>query len=214
MKINKPQSRPKPKSNSNNRLSSIKNKLNNDQSSNFISSNALMCIEINAHYLIYIYLLVQQNIIPKSISENVFLFSSQPCENVFRHARALSGVYSTRINFTTMQFLQRVNKLNVLNELKQFEATNNEHKIIFPVHYKIKRFASQASSSINIENVNFSMNTINKIIHQAYDVAKQMAAFVNMDMDLIKNNSFEIDQSSQLTKKIVEITEFNRIRNT
>ena len=70
------------------RTSKIGNKLNH-----FITSNALISIEINAHYLIYLYLLIEQKILPQSAANSVYLFSSQPYENIFRDARALSGIY-------------------------------------------------------------------------------------------------------------------------
>ena len=88
-----------------------------------------MAIELNAHYLIHIYLLIEQKTLPESIAKAAHLFSSQSCEHVFRNARSLSGIYSTRINFTLKQFLKRINKLNVLMELKQCESANNNQNI-------------------------------------------------------------------------------------
>ena len=171
----------------------------------FITSNALICIELNAHYLIYVYLLVQQKILPQSIAESTYLFSSQPCENIFRNARSLTGVYSTRINFTIAQFLKRINKLNVLTELKQFELTNNEQKIIFPVHHKVKRLISQIKSNTSTKTNNFDTDGLEKIILQAYKVAQEMAAFVGMNDNLIKKNIFKIEQSSQLAKSLLQL---------
>ena len=195
--VKKPHRKPK--------RSTKKKKRKQDQSPHFISSNALMCIELNAHYLIYIYLLIEQQKLPSSIAENIFLFSSQPCENVFRNARALSGVYSTRINFTITQFLKRVNKLNVLTELKEFEANNHENQIIFPMHYKIRKFISQTKSTMTTGNDSFSIDALEEIIQQAYQVAQEMATFVNMSTDLIKNDVFEFEQSSKLAKRLLQL---------
>ena len=185
--------------------STKKKKQKQDQSPHLISSNALMCIELNAHYLIYVYLLIEQQKLPSSIAEIIFLFSSQPCENVFRNARALSGVYSTRINFTVNQFLHRINKLNVLLELKEFEANNHENQIIFPMHYKIRKFVCQTKSMIRTGSDCFSIDTIEEIIQQAYQVAQQMANFVNMSTDLIKNDVFDFEQSSKLSKRLLQL---------
>ncbi|CAF4227452.1 unnamed protein product, partial [Rotaria magnacalcarata] len=173
-------------------------------SPHFITSNALLCIELNTHYLIYVYLLIEQRILPQSIAENIYLFSSQPCENVFRNARALSGVYSTRINFTISQFLKRINKLNVLTELKQFEATNSEQKIIFPVHHKIKQFLTETNSQTSFNIIDLNTNNLEKLIFRAYEVAQEMAISVGMSNTLIKNNRFTIEQSSELAKHLLQ----------
>ena len=61
----------------------------------------------------------------------------------------LSGIYSTRINFTMKQFFKRINKLNALTELKQYELTNKYDKIIFPIHHKLKQTIIQTESNTN-----------------------------------------------------------------
>ncbi|CAF4031753.1 unnamed protein product, partial [Rotaria sp. Silwood1] len=64
----------------------------------FITFAAFHSIELNAHMLTFILLLVLDKKLPID-SLNIFLFSSQPCENIFRNARALSGPFSTMSNF-------------------------------------------------------------------------------------------------------------------
>ena len=56
----------------------------------FITRPAFWCIEINAHTLLYIVLLVIDGKLPIE-ALNTDLFTSQPCENMFRIARSLSG---------------------------------------------------------------------------------------------------------------------------
>ncbi|CAF2079698.1 unnamed protein product, partial [Rotaria magnacalcarata] len=136
--------------------------------------------------------------------ENIYLFSSQPCENVFRNARALSGIYLTRINFTISQFFKRINKLNVLTELKQFEATNSETKNYFPVHHKIKQFLTETNSQTSFNIIDLNTNNLESLIFRAYEVAQEMAISVGMSNTLIKNNRFSIEQSSQLAKHLLQ----------
>ena len=176
-----------------------------DERSFFITSNALLSIELNAHSLIYIYLLIEQQLIPESTANSVHLFSSQPCENVFRDARALSGIYSTRINFTMKQFLKRIHKLNALTELKQFESTNKQEKIIFPVHHKVKCVNQANESNIIYEDVNFDKENIEEIVLRAYEVAQEMAIFVGMDKNLIKHDLFDIQKSSVVAKQLLQL---------
>ena len=174
-----------------------------EENSYFITSSALMAIELNAHYLIYIYLLIEQKTLPESIAKAAHLFSSQSCEHVFRNARSLSGIYSTRINFTLKQFLKRINKLNVLMELKQCESANNNQKIFFPIHHKIKRFNLGKVSSLD-ENIGFNTDILEKIVLQAYKVAQEMTMFVGMNHHLIKEDLFKIEQSSLLTQQLLQ----------
>jgi hypothetical protein len=148
--------------------------------------------------------LIEQNILPESAADSVHLFSSQPCENIFRDTRSLSRVYSTRINFTMRQFLKRINKLNALTELKHFESINEYDKIIFPIHHKIKQVIVQTGSNTNNKDINFNTDDVETIILKAYQVAQQMAIYVGMSVDLIKNNLFSLQQSSKLAKELLK----------
>ncbi|CAF4536306.1 unnamed protein product [Rotaria sp. Silwood2] len=186
------------------RKSSLKINKSNEQSY-FITSNALISIELNGHSLIYLYLLIEHGILPQSVADNVHVLSSQHCENIFRDARSLSGIYSTRINFTIKQFLKRIDKLNALTELKQYESTNEYDKIIFPVHHKIKKVINDTGSTINAESIHFHVNYVKEIIFKAYEVAQQMAENVGMNIDLIRNNLFDIQQSSQIAKQLLKL---------
>ncbi|CAF3518851.1 unnamed protein product [Rotaria socialis] len=186
------------------RKSRIKNSNKNEQYC-FITSNALLSIELNAHYLIYTYLLIEQKLIPQYVAKFMHLFSSQPCESLFRDARALFGVYTTRINFTMKQLLQRINKLNALTEIRQCEEVNHHEQIRFPVHHKIKRLFNEANQNDNDEDADFNANNIEVTISQAYEAAQQMVTFVGMDKNLIKNHLFEIEESSQMAEKLLNL---------
>jgi hypothetical protein len=171
----------------------------------FITSNALISIELNAHCLIYVYLLIEQKLIPESTASSMHLFSSQPCENVFRDARALSGIYSTRINFTMKQFLQRINKLNALTELKQFESNNMKEKINFPVHHKVKQHTVEVNSNNVEEGDDYNLENVEKIIILAYETAQEMVVSVGMNKDLVKYNLFNIEESSNMAQKLLKL---------
>lgn len=70
--------------------------------------------------ILYMYIYFKQNSLPQSVADAIHLFSSQPCENIFRDARSLSGIYSTGINFTMMQFLKRIDRLNACTNLNSW----------------------------------------------------------------------------------------------
>jgi hypothetical protein len=82
----------------------------------FITLPAMFSIEINSHTLIYLALLVIQHRLPTECL-NVFLFNSQTCESMFRSCRAMLGPFSSIVNFTVYQFLQRAKKLSYLNSI-------------------------------------------------------------------------------------------------
>ncbi|CAF2170420.1 unnamed protein product [Rotaria magnacalcarata] len=70
----------------------------------------------------------------------------------------------------------------------------------FPVHHKIKRLFNEA---------NQNDNNIEVTISQAYEAAQQMATFVGMDKNLIKNHLFEIEESSQMAEKLLNLNTLN-----
>ena len=85
---------------------------------NFITANAMTCIELNAHSLI-IFIRILRDHIPNG--KNYFLpwlLGSQPCESTFRAARSMTGTFSTIVNFSLLGFLQRLHRLQVQLQLE------------------------------------------------------------------------------------------------
>lgn len=95
---------------------------------NFITNNAYMCIELNAHALITFLITVRDN----SKNNDLFMpwvLGSQSCEKTFRAARSMTGTFSTIINFGMLGLFQRLHRLQVQAEL---EAEATENGILFP----------------------------------------------------------------------------------
>lgn len=83
--------------------------------SNFITSNAYLCMEFNAHALI---LAVSKFTSQKE--EHLFLpwlYSSQPCEKFFRAARSMTSTFSTVVNFSLLDILRRGDRLQFINDV-------------------------------------------------------------------------------------------------
>lgn len=143
----------------------------------FITRPAYLSVEINAHNLLYLILLVQQKQLPPQ-SLNIHTFSSQPCESIFRNARALSGVYSTIINFTVHDFLRRAQRLSLLNDIK-FKHLNDGsvNNLVFPVHYKHRHdYQSLATQS----QIDVDLIDVEQIITEAYDEVIDMLSGLEM----------------------------------
>ncbi|CAF3522380.1 unnamed protein product [Rotaria socialis] len=105
----------------------------------FITSTAFLCIELNAHNLTYLTLLVAEDQLPLETLK-VSIFNSQTCENFFRLSRSMSGTFSTSVNFSVQQFLNRQEKISFLNSIKtQSNSSYSSSKFVFPNHHKTQQ---------------------------------------------------------------------------
>ncbi|CAF3958390.1 unnamed protein product [Rotaria sordida] len=138
-----------------------------------------------------------------------------PCENAFRCTSFSQLKYLcetvTPAHLVNVHCVQPIPTSSftlipssIVLELKQFEVSNNQQKIIFPIHHKVKPLIFQSGSKINNDNVSFDIDTLEKIILQAYQVAQEMTISVGMSHDLVKNNLFNIEESSQLVKQLLK----------
>ncbi|CAF4574681.1 unnamed protein product, partial [Didymodactylos carnosus] len=159
-------------------LAWLKNKIFKSQSSTpinkdkyFITRTAYLSVELNAHNLLYLILLVQQKQLPKE-SLHIFLFNSQSCEGMFRNARSLSGAYSTIVNFTTHDFLRRAAKLSLLNKIKCNELTNQtDGRILFPIHHK-RKTNNDLFTIQNLDDVDYL--DIEQVISESYEASVEL----------------------------------------
>ena len=60
-----------------------------------------------------------------------WLLGSQACEKTFRTVHSMTGMFSTMINFSMLNLLQKMHKLDVLKEL-QSVSEKQQHCILFP----------------------------------------------------------------------------------
>ena len=160
------------------------NRKKNTKQQYFMTLPAMFSIEINSHTLVYLALLVIQHHLPVECL-NISLFNSQTCENTFRLCRAMSGPFSSIVNFTVHQFLQRAKKLSYLNSVSNQSIVNNQDHpnggFLFPRHHKQSRadnehhinFATSSSSTFTIEAVEAA-------VLQAYSDAIRVVCDVNM----------------------------------
>jgi hypothetical protein len=137
----------------------------NNKSRYFATRPAYLSVEINAHNLLYLILLVKQKQLPPHVL-HIYIFNSQACESIFRNTRALSGIYSTIVNFTVHDFLRRAQKLSILNDIKHKHLHDNStNSFVFPVHHKHRnvRQSSFTQSQKEIDEID-----VEQIIIEAY----------------------------------------------
>ncbi|CAF2756191.1 unnamed protein product [Rotaria sp. Silwood2] len=178
---------------------------NKDKSCLFITKSAYYSIEINAHTLLSIVLLVCQGDLPES-ALSLSDFHSQSCENMFRLTRSMSGMFSSNVNFTVDQCLGRAGKLSVLQEIeKQSECDESGCSLKFPKHHK-RRYKksvlmtdrSQASSSI------LTHSTIEKTIFRAFNDAYNMLSVLGIDVTLKKTQKNTLSKGSTFVRTQIE----------
>ena len=103
----------------------------------FITRPCYLSVEINAHTLVYLALLVIQGLAKEAVLR-IYDFNSQTCENTFRIARSMSGTFSSVTNFSVYQFLQRAEKLSLLQSIRcdtNTQGLSGAH-LSFPRHHK------------------------------------------------------------------------------
>ena len=91
---------------------------------NFITRNAYLCIELNAHVLI-----IFMRTLRDHYSDGAALFSplklgSQSCEKTFRAVRSMTTTFSTVINVGMLGLIRRLHRLQIQIRLEAESAQN------------------------------------------------------------------------------------------
>ena len=168
--------------------------LNNQQytlENNFITTNAYICIELNAHALI-IFLLALQNSELECAAHKCYLpwlLGSQPCERAFRAARSMSSIFSTVINFSMQGLLQRLHKLQSFIELQsECEST----KIIYPqknLHSNKDGISTNDDTIYPVDSI--SIEQIEEAVKAGFKRAQTAMEELGMKELLEKNKQWE-----------------------
>lgn len=89
---------------------------------NFITRNAYICIELNAHNLIS----AMRNFRDIGMPELFIpiLLSSQPCEELFRQMRSMGTMNFTQINFSLLELFHLISRVELQNHIVYFQLSN------------------------------------------------------------------------------------------
>lgn len=82
---------------------------------NFITLNAYICVELNAHALVLMTLRCHYLKRPELLMP--WLMSSQPCEKTFRAIRSMTSTFSTIVNYSMLDILHRLHRIQMLNDV-------------------------------------------------------------------------------------------------
>ena len=168
----------------------------------FITSPAHFSIELNAHCLVSICLLVCQHDLPNSVL-SISNYNSQSCENTFRLARSLSGTFSSIVNFTIEKFLKRAGKLSVLTKLEsQIQSGLLKCPLQFSRHHKQRRKNAAAKTSLSNSSSSgiLTYENIENTVWRAYDDAYALLSGLGVDKALEKRKTTNIHQVSSFVR--------------
>ena len=143
---------------------------------NFISLNAYMCIELNAHALITFLLTVRDSLSPNSKCFMHWKLGSQSCEKIFGPARSMSSIFSTVINFGILKLLRPLHWLHI--QVCQ-EAECNQTGIRYPrVEAHKKKDRHHQAKVCHVDSV--TDQDIAEAVRCAREAAQQIVADLGM----------------------------------
>ena len=170
---------------------------------------ALFSIEINAHSLTYLLLLASER---KNTDETLqlTLFNSQICEGYFRTARSMSGSFSTVVNFSVHEFLQRASKLSLLQDIK-FASDLNLNNLVFPRHHKVWSRANLPSLASSAPLL--TEKAIEETVFRAYLEASRILASCNLSILDPTDQMISFDEVNFLASKKLGASKMKRASN-
>lgn len=157
-------------------------------SDNFLSSNAYECIELNSKNLIVLIRKLRDEGLSEYFSPSIF--NSQPCEETFRKLRSLGTTNYTKTNFTLLEIMHLISRVELMNDIVHFKLANFD--VCFPRDpmRKATKNNFELPSDHDIEHIiqtasNAALNDANKFgIHlSAEDIKHCKLEDVRMEFD-------------------------------
>lgn len=171
---------------------------------NFVTSNAYMCSELNAENLIRIIRQFRDEGRPELFLPQ--MFSSQPCESAFRQFRAMGTVNYTKINFTILELLHMIGRLEVQNDLlytklpsldiqlprlESKEASLRNKIYALPADEDIERCLERAKRSSINDALKFGISVDSTEIETSVIPVAKLNSLIEMSDDLADDSDDE-----------------------
>lgn len=135
---------------------------------NFITTNAYSCIENNAQNLIILIRKFRNNGLTEMFLPT--LFNSQPCEENFRKLRSMGSMNYTKINFTMLELIHLVGRVELMNDIMFFKLADSDvyfprnpttrkskNKFELPNDDEIRKTVSNALNTAVVDALKFGM---------------------------------------------------------
>ncbi|CAM4797064.1 unnamed protein product [Rotaria magnacalcarata] len=164
----------------------------------FITNTSFQSIEINAHQLTYLILLVIEGSLPIE-SLQIFLFSSQTCENTLHSARATS-VFTSCSKTTILNRIKSENEINI--------STIKTPPLRFPKQHK--QMSKAIASSTSSITSSLTKVEIERIVASVFDEAFKLLGKIDVHNSLKKKkihtfrnlNNFVLNKMSTKSKTV------------
>lgn len=164
---------------------------------NFISRNAHQCIELNAKNLLILVKFFRNNGFSKFFLPTIF--NSQPCEQTFRKLRSMGTINFTKINFTLLELIHLIGRVELMNDIMYFKLADEE--VFFPrnpIHKSdLNHFELPTDNEID--------NTIEQALNSAVENAKKYGMLITRkDIETCKLR--HVDISLKIADQGLDIT--------
>ena len=94
---------------------------------NFVTRNAYICIEMNAHSLVTLARTMRDASTTGNECFPPWMLGSQSCEKLFRAARSMTPTFSTVVNFGMLGLFRRLHRMHIQSCLEAESTTTGIH---------------------------------------------------------------------------------------
>lgn len=168
---------------------------------NFLTSNAYICLEINARNLIQLIKKFRDANQPERFLPRIF--DSQGCENIFRLFRSMGTTQFTKINFSLLELMHMIRRVETINHIAyvkldgenvNFPNKRKGKSIIFelPSDEEIEKTIANARTKAIENAAKLGMSTVNNI--DTFEIRSNMKFDEENDIDDCTENISDEDE--------------------
>lgn len=136
---------------------------------NFVTCEAYVSIEINSWCLLKLLEQCKQRFGSDAFKPD--MYNSQNCENFFRLLRSLTTTLCTMVNFSSLDVMQRVQRINVMNSIMH-ELKNFKFRKSFGVDLKDDTIGDNLPSEFEVQQ------TLIKAYFEVKDVVEKLGVVI------------------------------------
>ncbi len=160
-------------------------------SNHFITNNAYMCIELNAHMLLnLVYNIIDEEFSPECF--RIWMTGSQSCEQLFRLLRSMTPTFSTIVNFSLKGIPEKMHKLEFVT------SSESNDGILFPrLGKRILQMKEETDETFHIPTFQSITQEISKAKRDAIKLAADCGMELTSynDKDLVKDVEYVVNQA-------------------
>lgn len=179
---------------------------------NSITLNSYLCMEINAHSLVNVILkLTEQNSLEQFVP---WLYSSQPCESFYRNLRSMSTTGSTIVNCTVLEAFHKLKRIQLQQDIAAMDFKSMGFSLSFPrITHLNASFETQDTVlplPPFIDNVTtIDSQTINFILDRAKRDAFDTLSSLGLNIDITNSETIQVQNLNMAIDNFTE-TDINQ----